>query len=1763
MHYSWLIVAAVAAALGQTTQPADMPASVDRPAAAAPNRLARPATRPAGIPVRVSPPAARDVRFPVTTAPAAARITVSTRPAAVPAPVAPRITVAAPTTQPTILPPPTMQPVPGQPGVVQMTVPPTPGPAGSAPRVPGEPGMARMALPPATTQPALAPDISAALAATTQAAPAEQAEALRQLARLSGAAVNVEVTADGKLILTGPPEDLAILQEVIQQLDRQLIPPFEIQVFKLEGAQAQNIAPQLQDFWARARATPTGQLLPEDKITVIAEPRSNSLMIAASPANLPRIGDIIKKLDEPAKPAEIYAVPLKFIKADEAATTLLDLLKSRRQAQGPAAPPIDIKPDPRTNSLLVSATKTDADQIKKLVEIIDVEPGVRAEIGAIKMAMFPLEKAVAKDMVGVLNDILQPGGGQAKAAAEEIRRLQMIYRSKTGEKELPPLNLERPIKIIAEPGTNSVIVATVESNLKPIGEIIKLLDSVPMGDQVLVKLYPLENADAETLVTNLQRMFEQGKTLPDQPGQGGKVPGRIPQDLAGSALAYPIGLVADKRTNTVIVSGRPEQIVVIEQVVKAIDVPEDANKFPPRMIMLQHADAKRVGDALGKLADQRQKQAEKLGPTAALREQILIIPDQRSNALIIIAKDDNFQELSKLAKELDGINPEYLSQIHIVNLQNLMAAELAGKLKDLFSGRAKLTGAPAETVPTLVIDARSNSLIVASNREDFEVAQRVIAELEQQKLSPMSEIRPVMVRHNDVAKLAEILRKLFDERLKISTVKGEEPSPSERVAVIEDPFTRTMLVVASKANYEEIVRLLTQIDVQPPVEGVLRSFPVRNADVQRTADMLSELFTKGIVRPGSAKDLPESMTKVTIIPDIRSSSLLVSASPENMALVEAALKDIDRAEMPAFAADARVFKLQNGDAVRVADMLTSMFKGMQATVKDQAALSAQIVPNVRSNTILVSGSRFAVRRAEELIPLLDTAPGTPTAEVRVYPLQQASAIRLAQSFTTLFEKRAADQGGKATSITVLPDETSNSLIVTASREDQLLIQDLLTRLDVKSTLAQQMEIIPLKEAKAATLSDELTKLLQQQQQAAKGGPSVAITSEPRTNSLIVFAPPDMMANIRSIVQRLDTTKTTETMALRVFELRNAKAEDLSKLLDDFFKAATQGGQTGGKEGRQMIINFIPVNAATGKPVINPDTGAALIERLVHQDITITPDKNTNSLLVMAPEGSIDMLQMLVEMLDSVKPVTAEIQIYPLLNADATEMKKLLDDLFATKGGGGTTTARRQLTLAGPEGAVAVAGPAAPGIGPEAGGAPVELSFAVDQRTNSLIAAGSPAYLKIVEGLVIKLDYKDIEERTVRVVHLRNAKAEEVATSMSSYFKEEAAAVEKAAREEAAPRQLQRQVTIQSGGKTSNALLLSYSPRMESRIIEMINELDQPPPQVMIQVLVAEVTLNDNFEMGMEFALQDLNFSKNAHTGPNGIIEGSGHDTIFGTDVGAAGAGNGISFTVTGEDFNFLFRALQVDSRLEVLSRPSVMVRDNQEANISIGERVPVVTDVTLSATGVVTPAVTYEKVGIILTVTPIINPDGFINMDIEPEISAIGTSSITVASGVSLPTFTERKAKTSVTVKDGETIIIGGLITTNESDSENKAPILGDIPIAGNLFRAMTRRNTKTELLIVVTPHVIRDVAQARAVSVDMRDQTGLMDNVRRSPLMQGLQVTPEEQMGPPCEQPATQPSPGPAPAEELGPQLEEFGPQTSTLDVQPAQPAVIKVAAK
>ena len=247
-----------------------------------------------------------------------------------------------------------------------------------------------------------------------------------------------------------------------------------------------------------------------------------------------------------------------------------------------------------------------------------------------------------------------------------------------------------------------------------------------------------------------------------------------------------------------------------------------------------------------------------------------------------------------------------------------------------------------------------------------------------------------------------------------------------------------------------------------------------------------------------------------------------------------------------------------------------------------------------------------------------------------------------------------------------------------------------------------------------------------------------------------------------------------------------------------------------------------------------------------------------------------------------------------------------------------------------------------------------------------------------------------------------------------------------------------------------------------QIGELIKELDKPKSQVLIKVAFVELTHNDNSNLGI-----DAVFSAS-------IGGGEGNALTAGTAFDLGGSGGLMQLNY--DDVSVTMNALAEEGKVEILSRPSILTRNNREALISVGSLVPFMqTGNVNSVTGVQIPQYEYEPIGISLRVTPYITPHGLVELSLFPEISETTGDKIEVSEGLQLPVFATRSAQTVVVTPNGKTVIIGGLMQDNKVETVRKVPLLGDIPILGSLFRHKEMKDTKTELLIFLTPFIVQN----------------------------------------------------------------------------------------
>jgi general secretion pathway protein D len=302
----------------------------------------------------------------------------------------------------------------------------------------------------------------------------------------------------------------------------------------------------------------------------------------------------------------------------------------------------------------------------------------------------------------------------------------------------------------------------------------------------------------------------------------------------------------------------------------------------------------------------------------------------------------------------------------------------------------------------------------------------------------------------------------------------------------------------------------------------------------------------------------------------------------------------------------------------------------------------------------------------------------------------------------------------------------------------------------------------------------------------------------------------------------------------------------------------------------------------------------------------------------------------------------------------------------------------------------------------------------------------------------------------------------------------------------------------SSDPTTGRIIVITDEETEVNISQVISNLDIPKPQVLIKVVFLEVTYNNSFDIGIEggFRNQSVGGGSSQGSAQGGNMFGaSGLNSAFsaiqtnalGLPISAIGTtppGAGL-YQILGTDYQATIRAIATAGKTEVLSRPSILARNNQPATITVGQSVPLISNTRFDAVNGQINSVTYQNVGIILRVTPFISNDGMVEMIVSPEISSLADQSqwVSIGGGALAPVINTRSADTVVVTPSGQTVIIGGLMQNSKTAADSKIPLLGDIPFIGNLFKRQAKSNSKTELMIFLTPHIVEAPAQLAALS--------------------------------------------------------------------------------
>lgn len=811
----------------------------------------------------------------------------------------------------------------------------------------------------------------------------------------------------------------------------------------------------------------------------------------------------------------------------------------------------------------------------------------------------------------------------------------------------------------------------------------------------------------------------------------------------------------------------------------------------------------------------------------------------------------------------------------------------------------------------------------------------------------------------------------------------------------------------------------------------------------------------------------------------------------------------------------------------------------------------RIIPDTRTNSIIIAATEEKVTLIKELVLQLEER-NVGVSQLRLFRLKNASAKEVADAVTALFKspENMADQMRRSQArqimwwqaqsgmdpaptdtVRAIPDMRTNSIIVAATEGQLKTIEMIVEELDREYSELIKVKMIQLKNAEATSMAQTLNDLFKKETTpAATGGRGggnawmqmfrggggstsspttpasdvIKIVPDVRTNSIMLAATEDNLKMIEKVVADLDND-TMATLKFVTYPLKYADSREVASVITSLFTESASTGPTARGMSPQQRSQFQQLARQS-----QGDNSAPIAVKTIS-------DMRTNTVYAVGTEAQIKVINQLVSELDREVTDFTKVRIYTLKNADATQMSTVVKGIFATT----STTAARS------------------------GGALTRaVDIQTDTRTNSLIVKASDENLAIIDDVIKILDTKPTESETTFIFQPKNANAVNLMQTIQGLLKGGVAPNQNQGQNRTgqpgsaqnrqgqgqnrggqgqtgdfqmqgpqvpgrsnrlgpdgqdepqdeeppmpqAPRAQEGQgvtgrVDIQAD-QESNKIIVRTSPRNMDAIRQILEELDRFRPQVLVRVLITEVTLDKNTEYGVEWRYNQANRTvKN-----DKLVQTLATNFTMGT--------GGFSYLLQADQYEANLRLFARDGRLKVLATPRILVLDNQEASITVGKLVPFIQSSRQTPEGNIINTIQYEDIGILLRVTPHINPDGLVTMLIHPEVSEVASAaeSVQISDGVLAPTFNKNAADTSVAVRHGQTIVLGGLIREFDDHAVEKIPVLGDIPVLGGLFSSTTQRKVRRELMIFITPHVVYNQSELEELTELEKAKLKLID---------------------------------------------------------------------
>lgn len=777
-----------------------------------------------------------------------------------------------------------------------------------------------------------------------------------------------------------------------------------------------------------------------------------------------------------------------------------------------------------------------------------------------------------------------------------------------------------------------------------------------------------------------------------------------------------------------------------------------------------------------------------------------------------------------------------------------------------------------------------------------------------------------------------------------------------------------------------------------------------------------------------------------------------------------------------------------------------------------------------SNSILIVPEGKEPRMSPELLGSSQTnVPEGRQRLLKVFSLKHIQASDLKDRIRTALSDKAM----------VDLDEQANQIIITDYNDNIRAVGELIEALDTDKPEDVTVRVIALKNVSAADLMKEIGPLYQKQ-----GGKSlkdtVELTADEQSNTLLILSSGANFKVIQQYVASLDTAEAQEKI-MRTFTLKNADAQDVAKQLQDLNQEQTVSAR--------YIFNY---SAPAGK---------------VSKKMTVVADRRRNAVIVQAPPSQMQSLaRMIAELDEPVNDGSLAPKIYPLKYVSAADIEDVLNELFLKRqqqrsywdlfdDSAETSTPDRD-------------------VGRLYG----KVRITSEPYSNALVVtANSKENLMAVEELIMQLDRpSEAGESTLRV-SLKFAKAATLAKSINILFAKNGSPPLRPVAQPTQPnattsqeQQQQQGASSQTGfdlgaetkdegyypwlggqpdnmrssdsrntirpvsdlvgrvravaDERSNALLISANVHFFPQVLKLIEEIDAPTDQVLIEARLVEVSSDFLDQLGVRwspngsqvFTADDYDNSLIANASVLYQKGFGGNTTVNAPPPGTiaqalASLRSGVLSSSISMDF--LVQFLRKTTDATVLAEPQLNIRDNETGKLFVGQEVPVPDNTQVSSVGSQNTSIKYKDVGVVLEVTPHINSSGDVELKIHAESSTVVVGETVLGGAV----FDTRNFRTDLTAKNGQTLVVGGIIQKQVSDTLRKTPILGSIPGLGWAFKKKDKTTQEVELMVFLRPRIIRTPEDARELLRDVDEKAPLVKKWQEDSRPNRTRETPKE----------------------------------------------------